>query len=540
MIPGVPPLKVLETITLGSDAATQRIPASGAIADLAPAGARHLVVMVNGHGASRTTHYLQLNGDTTDGNYLTARMYGSGSTLTAQRFETTGMIIGDMPTATDQASGGAILIPHYANTHGHKAALSIGGENELNVFPCELRWASVAAVTYATVLTGGGGDMTAGTVITLAGVAEDYAIDGAEQILDGANAAMDTVTLPDVAGDISFIGYLRSAKSATAESWNLNLNGDTTAGNYSHQVFQADGTTASGWSSASSLEIAYHPADSGTANVFGAYLGSISQHADGDNHAHLLTFGGFHETTTHSNIRMYSKRWANTAAVTSLLINPVDGTAEDGTMMSYYSSIPKVLLARTAITGDTASVTFTLSGLAVPANVKSLRLHWYARTDKAAVAEGIDLTFNGDSTETNYHRQEMITLGTWEGASTSNDDNVGATPGNTATANVFSSGTVLIPEYAGTTYQKARLQMGGRMAANTSSMQAASGRWANTAAITSLTLTPQDGNNFVAGSFFELEGIGDAGWTGTINGVANPGKVMGVESANIVNSMGVA
>ena len=62
----------------------------------------------------------------------------------------------------------------------------------------------------------------------------------------------------------------------------------------------------------------------------------------------------------------------------------------------------------------------------------------------------------------------------------------------------------------------------------------------NTAAITSLTFVPSDGNNFVAGSFFELEGIGDAGWTGTVMGVANPGKVMGVEAANIGKIMGVA
>jgi hypothetical protein len=538
VIPGVPPLKVIETITLGSDAATQRIPASGTIADIAPAGSRHLVVMVNGHGASRTTHRCQFNGDTDD-NYLGQRMYGSGTSLVADLNTDNGFVFGDMPTATNQASGGVLLVPHYANDYGHKAGLSIGGENELNVFVIAGRWTNVAEITYATVMTGGGGDMTAGTVITLAVVDETYAIAGAEQILT-SDAAMNTVTLPDVAGDISFIGYLRSAKSANAEAWNMTLNGDTTATNYNQQVFQADGTTASGWvTTGGSLEIAYQAADNSTANVFGPYLGNISQHADGDNHAHVLTFGGFH-TAEGTNIRMYSKRWANTAAVTSLLINPVDGTAEDGTMMSYYSSIPKVLLARTAITGDTGSVTFTLSGLAVPANVKSLRLHWYARTDKAAVAEGLLLHFNGDSTETNYHRQEIIALSTTVIASAPNDASVGATTSNTATANVFSSGTVLIPEYAGTTYHKARLQMGGRIAANTSSMQAHSGRWVNTAAITSLTLVPSDGNNFVAGSFFELEGIGDAGWTGTINGVANPGKVMGVEAVNIVKVNGVA
>ena len=545
MIPGLPPLKVLATETLTGDAATQRIPVSGTIADLAPAGSRHLVVMVNGQGAGRTTHRLQLNGDTTDGNYFTARMYGTGlspSALTSHRFTANGMIFGDMPTASSTASGGAILIPHYANDYGHKAALSIGGENELNVFVCEHRWASDAEVTYATVMTGDGSNMITGTVITLAVVDETYAIAGAEQLLaEGSDAAINAVTLPDVAGDISFIGYLRSAKSATAETWNMTLNGDTTAGNYSHQFFQADDNVPLAIYG-TGLDITYQVADSGTNDVFGACLGTIQQHALDDptaNHAHVIAFGGFHEASDHSNIRIFGKRWANTAAVTSLLINPVDGTAKGGTMMSYYSSIPKVLLERKTIDGDTASVTFTLSGLTVPGNVKNLRLHWYARTDKDAVVEGIDVQFNGDSTATNYHRQEILALGTSELSGYANDDQAGAVTGNTATANAFGGGTLLIPEYAGTTYHKHRIQMDSRIAANTSHLQAHSGRWANTAAITSITVVPTDGNNFVNGSIFELEGIGDVGWTGTVMGVANPGKVMGVEAANIVKVMGV-
>ena len=51
MIPGVPPLKVLETRTMTDDSVTTvRLPESGNIADISgyPAGSRHLVVLVNG------------------------------------------------------------------------------------------------------------------------------------------------------------------------------------------------------------------------------------------------------------------------------------------------------------------------------------------------------------------------------------------------------------------------------------------------------------------------------------------------------------
>ena len=229
MIPGLPPLKVLETITLGSDAATQRIPASGTIADLAPAGSRHLVVMANGLGAARTTHRCQFNGDTDD-NYVGQRMYGSGTSAVAGSFtDVNGILFGDMPTATDTASGGVLLVPHYANTSGHKTALSMGGENELNVFVTDGRWENVAAITYATVMTGDGSNMIAGTVITLAVVDEANVI--AESILT-SDGTFTFASIPSSDPNLTAIGYLRSDHSATNESFIHEINDDTTDANY--------------------------------------------------------------------------------------------------------------------------------------------------------------------------------------------------------------------------------------------------------------------------------------------------------------------
>jgi hypothetical protein len=226
-------------------------------------------------------------------------------------------------------------------------------------------------------------------------------------------------------------------------------------------------------------------------------------------------------------------------------MNPIDGTAEDGTLMSYYS-IPKLLLERKTIETDTASVTFTLSGLSIPAHITDLRLSYYARTDVDAAAEGLDLQFNGDTTATNYTRQELLSYGGSNTVGTASvDDYVGAIPGNTATANAFSGGTVLIPEYAKDDRHKIRHVIDGavRVATSSAHTEIHSGRWKNNAAITSILVIPASGGNFVDGSIIELEGIGDViptGWSGIVSGVDDPQAVMGVDKEDIEAIMGVA
>ena len=556
MIPGVPPLKVLETRTMTDDSVTTvRLPESGNIADISgyPAGSRHLVVLVNGERVDTTyagtetaaeTHdvLLRFNGDS-GSNYHEQNLRGVGSSPpTSARSNDLANLRGFFVSGTANIfGGGAFLIPHAFNTYGHKVTLSVGGPSGAAVEAKVGRWASTAAITYLEIL--GTDEWESGSTFKLCVVDEDYAIDGAEQLLDGADAAMDTVTLPDVAGDISFIGYLRSAKAANAETWNINLNGDTTAGHYSHQVVQADASVPLAFSSTSSLDIAYQIADNETANVFGPYLGTIQQHALDDptaNDSYVLTFGGFHASATHTNIRNFSKRWNNTAAVTSLLINPVDGTAADGTMMSYYSSIPKVLLQRQTVgSGGVAAITFTLSGLTIPTNVKDLRVNWYAALeDGGAGGLFLQMRHNGDTTEANYERVLMQGAGTGENVYTSDNSYIGMTTSlDDDGANVFGGGSILIPEYAATDRHKHRLSFGG-VAGLT--IDVLSSRWKSTAAIATIVIEDTGSQDIAEGSIFELEGIGDAGWTGTINGVANPGKVMGVEAANIGKIMGVA
>ena len=96
---------------------------------------------------------------------------------------------------------------------------------------------------------------------------------------------------------------------------------------------------------------------------------------------------------------------------------------------------------------------------------------------------------------------------------------------------------MLIPWYAGS-YRKQSLAFTGAETHSDLGVRLISGDWENTAAITSIEVKCSS-DNFVAGCIFELEAIiHPSGWSGTVMGVANPAKVMGVERENIEKVMG--
>jgi len=563
VIPGLPPLKVLETITLDADATSLRLPASGNIADHAnfPSGSRHVVILFNAKHASVSSDTIDTTfNDDTGSNYNVQVLNGEGSNATAYRQSGEARIQGStIPGTSPHESafgGGYMLIPHAFNDYGHKATLAVSGQAEDRIRVTAGRWADTSALTHITLTSNSGGDgFEEDSVFKLCVVDEDYAISGVEQILT-SDGTMDTVTLPDVAGNVSFIGYIRGKRATNADHWNMHLNGDTTATNYAHQTLQADGSGVHDWNvhSGSSgvlgLETLYQPAEGADANVFGPVLGTIQQHAldatGYQNFTHIFTFNGWHANSSASNMRIYSKVWRSTAAVTSVYIfpNPVDygsATAASGTMLSFYSSIPKVLIDRQSLDDAAASVTFTFSGLTIPSNVKDLRINYYTRSDDEADKSELLVEFNGDTTASNYERQGIQGTTTDPGAFQDSNAIVGAMPAADQTANFFGGGTVLIPEYAKDDRHKHRLGWSGITGNDDTRVQMFSTRWKNTDAITSIVLKNSTGDNFIAGSVFELEGIGDlAGWQGTVMGVENPGKVMGVEAANIEKVMGVA
>lgn len=181
----------------------------------------------------------------------------------------------------------------------------------------------------------------------------------------------------------------------------------------------------------------------------------------------------------------------------------------------------------TSITSSTlgvAAATFTASS--IPNTYKNLLLVVNARlTESTVQADDVAMTLNGD---TGAHYSYMTIFSTTITGTTTTGP-ITAPAANTAfsqanwpaiRANASSAGAsvnagggvVFIPNYAGATFNKMFWSISGG-GNGTSAM--VDGRWrlgwwnpTSQAAVSSLTLTAPGGGNFLAGSFFQLYGLG--------------------------------
>lgn len=168
------------------------------------------------------------------------------------------------------------------------------------------------------------------------------------------------------------------------------------------------------------------------------------------------------------------------------------------------------LIAETILTGSATTVTFS----GIPQIFRHLMLTCQARTDVAAEADGVMLRFNGD-TGANYDRQSLTGNAVTASALGSRAQisiQAGSVDAANSRAGNFSPVSVQILGYTRTDNEKWILSQSG-VFGNVSAdadlfVQVFAGRWRNTTAISSLTLLPLTGPNFVSGSRFGLYGVG--------------------------------
>ena len=178
-------------------------------------------------------------------------------------------------------------------------------------------------------------------------------------------------------------------------------------------------------------------------------------------------------------------------------------------MLSTYA-VPKNLIERqelTAETGTSATITFA----DIPQTYDHLEVVMYARSDRAATVDFVDLEFNGDTTADNYDMQRLWGTGSTVGAQAlaTIGQYSGTIPGTSIGANIFGQSTTTVYNYTKTDRHKHRLVVEANGIDGTSAQRLglSSARWESTAAITSIVITSQNGANFIVGSVFELRGI---------------------------------
>ena len=547
MIPGLPPLVHLERVTkvAGDNATSVTLPASGTIAGHAnfPAGAQHVVVMYSARStasADEAHATVRVNGDS-GANYDMQRIDGETGDVSPNAYKEQGTSnwsqiasIAGANVASEVYTPGWIMIPNAFATTGYTAMLNMVGNHSHRARFGAGTWRNTAAITSMTF--GISGSYLVGD-FDLYVVDESYLVTSGKDVVAGSAAAFTNRNVPAQNGDITIINYLRSSYAHTNDGTDIVLNSDTTAGNYHGQFLYGYNTTAQG-TSTGGHQIGGCNGNNADSSYFSGHLTTINAFNPGDDDPHVLSING-HVSVSSADafVALSSNRRDNPAAVTSVNIQPSNGSTWEIGSGQWVYAVPKALIGAQQ-TPDDAAVTFDLSALTIPANTAHLRVNVYGRSSVAAVSDAFDLSINGDTTAANYDHQFLYSEGSNNTAATSSGDRyAGSTTGNSHTAEIFNGGTIIFFDYASTTRHKHMLFMYGEDVGQQMGLNSA--LWQNTAAISTINLKPRNGN-WVDGTIIELEAVVGPGWTGTVMGVSNPTKVLGVDTKNIKKVMGVS
>jgi hypothetical protein len=177
-----------------------------------------------------------------------------------------------------------------------------------------------------------------------------------------------------------------------------------------------------------------------------------------------------------------------------------------------------VLLERTELNADATSVTFSN----IPqTGYTDLKIVVSARTNNANNTVYLVTEFNGVSS--GYTTRDLYGTGSAAASRSLVNTNSPVIPGSTSTANVFSNMEIYIPNYASNTNKSYSADSVTENNGTTAFQAMSAILWSNTAAITSIKLTPELGS-LIAGSTFSLYGIAALGTTPAIAPKASGGN----------------
>jgi hypothetical protein len=181
-----------------------------------------------------------------------------------------------------------------------------------------------------------------------------------------------------------------------------------------------------------------------------------------------------------------------------------------------------VLLERTELNASAASVTFAN----IPqTGYTDLKIVMSTRLDSASGANFNYITFNGVTT--GYSVRTLEGSGSSASSANASTRNAGLDQGTSFTSNTFSNTEIYIPNYNSANNKSYSVETVTENNATSAFMEMVAGLWSNTAAITSIQITPDTGGrNYVANSTFSLYGIAALGTTPAIAPKADGGNII--------------
>jgi hypothetical protein len=180
-----------------------------------------------------------------------------------------------------------------------------------------------------------------------------------------------------------------------------------------------------------------------------------------------------------------------------------------------------VLLETIELTQSAASVTFDN----IPqTGYTDLKIVISGRGTRAEVQSNWLVSFNG-STAADYSAR--VVEGTGTGSSTFNYARfIGSVPAASATASIFGNIELLIPNYTSNKYKSYSSDAVTEHNSSLAFVHFVAGIWAITSAISSITISSDSSDNFLANSTFSLYGIAATGTTPTIAPKAQGGNIV--------------
>lgn len=151
--------------------------------------------------------------------------------------------------------------------------------------------------------------------------------------------------------------------------------------------------------------------------------------------------------------------------------------------------------------GGAASIDFT----SIPGTYTDLMIVMSARNTNAVASYYSVIKFNGSATS--FTNRSLGGNGSSAYSFTTPGNFAGEMSGASATSNTFGNGTIYIPNYAGSSNKSFSIDAVSENNGTTAQQDIGAGLWSNTAAITSITLTPDGGYNYAQYSTASLYGI---------------------------------
>ena len=169
------------------------------------------------------------------------------------------------------------------------------------------------------------------------------------------------------------------------------------------------------------------------------------------------------------------------------------------------------LIASNTVGSAVTSVTFS----SIPSTYTDLVVKFSARTTQTgSLGNASDISLQFNAVTSGYSSRLLyanVAVASPTSASNSGSSIVwgGNATNADATANTFGNGEMTIPNYVSANYKSVSIDSVSENNSTNATTELVAGLWSNTAAITSITLTPGAGN-FVQYSTFTLYGISNA------------------------------